>query len=158
MGTVELLEGLGAYLAGVGLAQWSATGDYRDTPGLPAVLLAGADTPDHCVVVSASRVGAVSLGQWDVSMAFRATGVGPQPVIELADAVSAHFIAAFDWHASGTWHGGTIVTLPSVTLPGGLVITGLAQTEWGTAELSSPAKHRGSRFVRTDKYRMTVRD
>jgi hypothetical protein len=91
-------------------------------------------------------------------MTFRATGVGPGPVITLAEAVSDHFVAAFDFQSKGTWHGGTIVTLPSVVLSGGMTMVGLAQTEWGTAELSSPAKHKGSRFVRTDVYRMVVRE
>lgn len=48
----QVLEGLGAYLASVALAQYSPTGDYLDHPDLPAVLFAGADTPDTALVVT----------------------------------------------------------------------------------------------------------
>lgn len=157
--TLDLLDGLGEYLADAGLAQWNADGvGYRDMPATPAVLLGDADSPDTCLVLSAVPVGSVSLGEWEVTMTYRATGVGPAAVIGIADAISRRFIALFDFQTKGTWHGGTLVTLPSITLPRGLTIVGLAQIEWGAAELSSPAKHKGSRYVRTDKYRMVVRE
>ncbi|TFV61400.1 hypothetical protein E4P42_00415 [Mycobacterium sp. PS03-16] len=156
MDTEAFLTALAGYLAGVGLAQWSAVGDYRDDPALPAIQFAQADVPDTlCVLTVTGRNEA--LRQWDVAFTFRATGVNPLPVEKLADAVSDHFRIAFDLRSQGQWVGGSIQVMPTVALPGGLTLTEVSQKFRGTAELTSAAKHKGSRFVRSDSYRMTVR-
>src|SRR5689334_8704894 len=132
MDSETLLTALGGYLAGVGLAQYDANGSYLDDPELAAILFAQADHPDTlCVLTITGRNE--SLRQWDVACSFRATGVNPLPVEKLADAVADHFRAAFDFQTHGTWVGGSVRTMPTVTLPGGIVVTEVSRIARGTA-------------------------
>ena len=152
--TSEILTSLAGYLASVALAQYNSDGSYLDHPDLPAILFADADTPDHCVVLTIVGTDP-GLGDVDVALGFRATGVTPFAVESLADAVAEHFADAFDIETRAIWDKGTVVTMPLVTLPGGSTLVAVQQITRGTAELTSPAKHKGARFARTDTYRMT---
>jgi hypothetical protein len=155
MGTETFLTALGGYLATQSLAQYDANGSYLDDPDLAAILFAQADAPDTLCVLSVTGRNE-ALCQWDVTMAFRATGINTLPVENLADAVADHWRATLGF-GTGTWHGGSLVAPATVTLPGGLVVSEVERTARGRAELTSAAKHKGSRFTRSDDYRMTVR-
>jgi hypothetical protein len=151
--TTEILTGLGAYLAAVGFAQYNADGAYLDDPAMPAILFADADSPDTCIVLTVVDTDP-GLGDTDVAFGFRATGVGPQRVESLADAVFDHFAAVIGVQVA-TFEYGTAVVLPELDWDG-ITVANVERINRGTAELTSAAKHKGSRFTRTDTYRITA--
>jgi hypothetical protein len=161
--TTEVLTGLGAYLASVALAHYrdDQTG-YRDDPSRPANLFGDdearistyAVVPDTAVVLRV--VGRDdALCTWDVAMTFRTTGVTPLGVEALADAVHAHFDATMGQDA-WTYQPGTVVTMPTIDLGNGVEVIAVQQVSRGTTQPTSPANHKGSRWVRTDVWRLTV--
>ncbi|KKW66345.1 hypothetical protein AAV95_02595 [Mycolicibacterium elephantis] len=151
--SVDVLAGLGQYLADHALAQYSDTGDYLDHPDLPAVLFAGADVPDTALVLMVTGYDD-RVGDLHVALAFRAPGHDTRAVDRLADAVYEHFASVLGAHA-GTWEAGTAIILPTLEW-GGLEVLNVERTTRGTPELSSEGKHKGNRYVRTDTYRITV--
>jgi hypothetical protein len=150
---VDVLEGLGAYLADHALAQYSSTGDYLDHPDLPAVLFAGADVPDTAVVATITGFDD-RIGVFDVALAFRAPGHDTRGVDRLADAVYEHFCSVLGPHV-GMWEAGTAIILPTLEW-GDLEILNVERMTRGAPELSSEGKHKGNRYVRTDTYHITV--
>ncbi len=151
--SVDVLEGLGAYLASVALAQYSPTGDYLDHPDLPAVLFAGADVPDTVLVLTTTGYDD-RVGDFDVSLTFRAPGHDTRPVDRLADAVFEHFGSVLGPHV-GTWEAGTAIILPTLEW-GTLEVFNVERMTRGTPELSSEGKFKGNRYVRTDAYKIVV--
>lgn len=151
--SVAVLEGLGAYLARVALAQYSPTGDYLDHPDLPAVLFAGADVPDTALVATVTGYDD-RVGDFDVSLTFRAPGTDTRAVDRLADAVFDHFSSVLGPQV-GTWDAGTAIILPTLEW-GALEVLNVERMIRGTAELSSEGRHKGSRYVRTDSYKIVV--
>lgn len=151
--SVDVLAGLGQYLADHALAQYSESGDYLDHPDLPAVLFAGADVPDTALVLTTTGYDD-RVGDFDVALAFRAPGADTRPVDGLADAVYRHFCSVLGAHV-GTWEAGTAIILPTLEW-GTLDVLNVERMTRGTPELSSEGKHKGSRYVRTDTYRVTV--
>lgn len=154
IGTEFLLTAIGGHLAAVGLAQWSNDGTYLNHPDLPAVLLADADAPDTCILLSVLNVDP-SLGDWDIEFTFRTTGIAPTSVDTLADNVFDYFDATLGLRAA-TYQAGTAVVMPSLVLPGALQWTGAERLTRGIAETTSEAKHKGRRWVRRDVWRVTV--
>jgi len=153
--SVDVLEGTGAYLASVALAQYSPTGDYLDHPDLPAVLFAGADVPDTALVLTITGYDAMAGSVFDVALAFRAPARDTRGVDRLADAVAEHFDATMGQDA-WTFEAGTVVARPSLTW-GELTVYAIERIARGTAELSSESRNTNiRRWVRTDTYRITV--
>lgn len=151
--SVDVLAGLGQYLADHALAQYSPTGDYLDHPDLPAVLFAGADVPDTAMVLTVTGYDD-RVGDFDVALTFRAPGTDTRAVDRLADAVFKHFVSVIGpqvW----VYEAGTAVILPTLEW-GTLEVSNVERMTRGTTELSSEGKHKGSRYVRTDTYRITV--
>lgn len=150
--TTEILTGLAGYLASGALAQYRPEqSSYLDHPDMPAILFASADTPDHCIVLTTVGYDPIA-HTWDVAMAFRA--VGASAVERLADGVFDHFEAVIG-EAARTWDAGTVVAMPSLTWDS-LEVTEVVRITRGTVELTSESKHKGSRFIRTDTYRITA--
>jgi hypothetical protein len=150
--SVDVLEGLGAYLASVALAQYSPTGDYLDHPDLPAVLFAGADVPDTALVLTVTGYDD-RVGDFDVALTFRAPGHDTRAVDRLADAVFEHFCTVLE--AQVTWVTGSAIILPTLEW-GELEVLNVERMIRGTAELSAEGKYKGSRYVRTDTYKVVV--
>lgn len=152
--SIDVIEGLGAYLASVALAQYSPTGDYLDHPDLPAVLFAGADVPDTALVVTVTGFDDKAGSVFDVALTFRAPGHDARAVDRLADAVFKHFSSVLSPEL-GTWEAGTAVILPTLEW-GTLEVLNVERMTRGAAELSSEGKHKGSRYARTDTYQIVV--
>lgn len=152
--SVDVIEGLGAYLASVALAQYSPTGDYLDHPDLPAVLFASSDVPDTALVLTVTGFDDRAGNVFDVALTFRAPGRDTRAVDRLADAVYEHFRSVLNPEL-GTWEAGTAVILPTLEW-GTLEVLNVERMTRGTAELSSEGKHKGSRYVRTDTYQIVV--
>lgn len=161
--TTEILSGLGAYLASVTLAQYreDQTG-YRDDPAKPAILFGDdearvstyATVPDTAVVLRVVGTNP-DLPEVDVAMTFRTTGITPLAVEGLADAVADHFDATMGQDA-WTYQAGTVVSRPTIDLGSGVKVYAVQQVSRGTTEPTSPANHKGSRWVRTDVWRLTA--
>jgi hypothetical protein len=151
--TTEVLTGMAEHLASVGMAKYDTAGGYLNDPTQPCVLLGDSDVPDTCVLLTV--VGAnPGLGDTDVAFGFRATGITPLAVESLADAVFDHFDSVMGVH-NATFEFGSAVVLPELDWDG-ITVTNVERIDRGTAELTSPAKHKGSRFARTDTYRVTA--
>lgn len=153
--SVDVLEGLGAYLASVALAQYSLTRDYLDHPDLPAVLFASADVPDTALVLTVTgfddRAGSV----FDVALTFRAPGHDARAVDKLADAVFKHFRSVLNPEL-GTWEAGTAIILPTLEW-GTLEVLNVERMTRGTPELTDKSRNTNSaRYVRTDAYQIVV--
>jgi hypothetical protein len=156
LNTETVLTTIAGHLAASGLAQYDPNGHYLNHPDLPAILLADADVPDTACVLTCTGQDA-GLCQWDIEFDYRATGVTPNAVNGMADAVFDHFRAVLGVQATSVvWQGGTPVVLPSLVLPGLLEWTEAERITRGTTEATSPAKHNGTRFVRRDTWRMTM--
>ncbi|SER81735.1 hypothetical protein SAMN04488583_6374 [Mycobacterium sp. 88mf] len=151
--TVDLLAGFAAYLADEQLAQWSPTFDYLEDPGRPAVLFAGADVPDTALVLTVTGYDP-RVGEFDVALAFRAPGNNPILVETHADSVYSHFASTMG-PVVGVIESGTVVALPYLEW-NDLVISNVERMTRGNVELTSPSKNKGTRYTRTDTYRVLV--
>lgn len=150
--TVDLLTGFGAYLADEQLAQWNPEFDYLEDPGRPAVLLAGADVPDTCVTLTVTGYDP-RVGEFNVALAFRAPGNNPTLVETHADSVYSHFVLVRE--ASTVWEAGSATSF--MALPWDeLTVTAVERITRGNVELTSPSKNNGTRYTRTDTYRVLV--
>lgn len=147
------MSGLGAYLDSEQLAQYSS--NPTEDPGRPAVTFSGVDFPDTLVVVAVTAQNPTLASEWDIAMHFRATSA--TAVDGIADAVAEHFGAVFGLSARG-WSHGTAVTMPSITVDGGLVLTNVARKTRGAIELTAPKPQLNTnRFSRVDTYQFSVR-
>ena len=154
--TEIVLVTIAGHMTATGLAQYDENGHYLNHPDLPALIFADADTPDVALVLTCTGQDA-DLGHWDVEFSWRATGVTPRCVDVLADNTFEHFQNVLGVKATNVvWQYGSVVELPSLRLPGLLEWTAAERITRGPAELSSPAKHNGTRFVRKDTYRVTM--
>jgi hypothetical protein len=147
MTTEELLTALAFYLAGQALAQYNGSGSYLDHPDMPAVLFGDSDVPDTALVLTVVGTDP-GLGDTDVAFGYRATGTDSRAVEHLADAVFDHFRSVIGVRAA-TFDSGTALVLPELDWDG-ITVANIERIARGTAELTSPAKHKGARFVRSD--------
>lgn len=155
--TETVLTVIAGHLAASGLAQFNPDGSKPlNHPDIPAVLFAPADTPDTALVLTCTDQDD-ALGHWTIEFTYRATGVTPNTVNHMADAVFAHFRNVLGVKATNVvWQAGSIVDMPSLILPGLLEWLDAERTERGPTELTSEAKHNGTRWVRRDTWRMTM--
>ncbi|AQT79197.1 hypothetical protein B1R94_07830 [Mycolicibacterium litorale] len=160
--TETVLTAIATYLAKVELVQCDENASYKDNPELPAVLF-GDDQPrvsTHATVPDTACVLRMvatddGLATYDVSMTLRATGISPLPVENLADAIYTHFDDTLGPKA-WTYVGGSATAIPAITLTGGTKLHRAQLLSRGVAEQTSPANHRGSRWMRTDTWRLLI--
>ncbi|MCV7068334.1 hypothetical protein H7H51_26145 [Mycolicibacterium farcinogenes] len=151
--TTELLTAMGAYLATEQLAQWNPEFDYLEDPGRPAVLFATADVPDTALVLSVTGYDE-RVPVFDLALTFRAPGTNPNLVETHADTVYSHFRSVIGPFVA-TFVAGTAVVLPTLDWDG-ITVANVERMTRGNVELTSPSKHKGQRYTRTDTYQVTV--